>query len=127
MGSVVGMDASSLARLIALGRIGLGAGLTVAPGLVGRTWVGADGATKGARVMGAGFGARDVAIGAGLWRALDSGADTRPWLLAGGAGDVVDLVATLAARRSLPLLGRVGVAAFAASGAALSVWTARRS
>jgi hypothetical protein len=39
---------------------------------------------------------------------------------------VVDLVATVAARRSLPLLGRVGVAAFAASGAALSVWTARQ-
>src|SRR6478609_6303429 len=114
------MDAVTVARQIAVRRIVLGGALTVAPGLVARTWVGES--TTGAKVLGAGFGARDVAIGAGLWHALDSGAHTRPWLLAGAGGDVVDLVATLAARRSLPLLGRVGVAAFAASGAVLSVW-----
>jgi hypothetical protein len=118
------MEATTIARQIALGRLVLGGVLTVAPGLVTRTWVGES--TTGAKVLGAGFGARDVAIGAGLWHALDSGADTRPWLLAGAAGDAVDLVATVAARSSLPLLGRVGVAAFAASGAALSVWTARQ-
>jgi hypothetical protein len=118
------MEATTTARLIALGRIGLGGVLTVAPGLVTRTWVGET--TTATKVLGAGFGARDVAIGAGLWHALDSGAQARPWLLAGAAGDVADLVATLAARRSLPLLGRVGVAAVAATGAALSVWAARQ-
>ena len=118
------MEATTIARQIALGRLVLGGVLIVAPGFVTRTWVGES--TTGATVLGAGFGARDVAIGAGLWHALDSGADVRPGLLAGAAGDAVDLVATVAARRSLPLLGRVGVAAFAASGAALSVWTARQ-
>ncbi len=125
-GSVRSMDASSVARLLALGRLVLGAGLTVAPGLVARAWVGSDGASTGAKVLGAGFGARDVAIGAGLWHALDTDGDARAWLLAGAAGDVADLVATLAARRSLPLLGRVGVAAVAATGAGLSVWAARQ-
>ena len=118
------MEANTVARSIALGRLVLGGVLTVAPGLMTRAWVGES--TTGAKVLGAGFGARDVAIGAGLWHALASGADARPWLLAGAAGDAVDLLATLAARRSLPWLGRVGVAGFAASGAALSVWTARQ-
>ncbi|MDA0179693.1 hypothetical protein OJ997_05265 [Solirubrobacter phytolaccae] len=120
------MDASTVARLIAVGRLGLGAGLTVVPGVFGRVWLGADGTTTAAKVLGAGFGARDVAIGGGLWHALENGADARPWLLAGAAGDAADLLATLAARRSLPLLGRTGVVAFAASGAALSVWAARQ-
>ena len=126
MGSVRGMDATSVARLIALGRLGLGAGLVAAPGLAGRAWVGAEGATTGAKVLGAGFGARDVAIGSGLWRALERGEDASGWLLAGAAGDVADLLATLAARRSLPVLGRLGVPVLAASGAALSVWAARQ-
>jgi hypothetical protein len=120
------MDAFTVARVIALGRVGLGAGLTVAPGLVGRVWVGPDGGTTGAKVLGAGFGARDVAIGAGLWQALETGGDARSWLLAGAAGDAADLVASLAARRSLPLLGRTGVVAVAAGGAALSLWAARQ-
>src|SRR6478609_10307355 len=98
------MDAVTVARQIAVGRIVLGGALTVAPGLVARTWVGES--TTGAKVLGAGFGARDVAIGAGLWRALDAGQDARPWLLAGAAADAADLLATLAAGRSLPLLGR---------------------
>ena len=126
MGSVRDMDASTLARLIALGRLGLGAGLTVAPGLVGRVWVGAGGASTGAKVIGAGLGARDVAIGAGLWRALERGEDASGWLLAGAAGDLADLVATVAARDALPVLGRFGVPVIAASGAALSVWAARQ-
>lgn len=120
------MDATTVARSLALGRLGLGAVLTVTPGLVGRLWVGPDGATTGAKVVGAGFGARDVAIGAGLWHALESGGDARSWLLAGAAGDAADLAATLLARRSLPLLGRVGVAAVAATGAGVSVWAARQ-
>jgi hypothetical protein len=118
------MEATSIARVIALGRIGLGGVLTVAPGFVTRTWVGET--TTATKVLGAGFGARDVAIGTGLLRALDSDGDARPWLLAGAAGDLADLVATLAARRSLPLLGKVGVTAVAATGATLSVWAARQ-
>lgn len=126
LGSVLRMDAAFLARSLALGRLALGGGLTVAPGLAARPWIGSDASSTGAKVLGAGFGARDVAIGAGLWHALESGADARPWLLAGAAGDAADLLATMAARRSLPLLGRVGVCAIAASGAALSVWAARQ-
>jgi hypothetical protein len=119
------MEATTIARQLALGRIAIGGALTVAPGLVTRLWVGEAGTA--AKVLGAGFGARDVAIGAGLWRALDAGDDTRPWLLAGAVSDVADLAATLAARRSLPLLGRVGVAAVATTGAALGVWAVRQA
>ena len=99
--------------------------LTVAPGVVTRTWVGED--TTGAKVLGAGFGARDVAIGAGLWRALDAGEDARPWLLAGAASDAADLLATLAARSLDAALGRVGDGDGRRRGRGVSgVWAARQ-
>ena len=115
LGSVPGMEATTIARLLALGRMSLGGVLTVTPGFVTKTWVGE--ATPGAKVLGAGFGARDVAIGAGLWRALDAGEDARPWLLAGAASDAADLLATLAAGGSIPRLGRAATVTVAAAGA----------
>jgi hypothetical protein len=120
------MDASLVARSLALGRIALGGGLTVAPALATRAWLGGDASSTGVKVVGAGLGARDLAIGAGLWHALERGADVRPWLLAGVAGDLADGLGTIAARRSLPLLGRVGVAALATSAAGLGLWAARQ-
>jgi hypothetical protein len=125
-GSVRGMEVTTVARQIALARIALGTGLTIAPGLVARSWIGSDATRTGAKVLSAGFGARDVAIGAGLLHALDNGGDPRPWLVVGAAGDLADMLATLAARRSLPF-GRIGVAAVAASGAGLSLWAARKA
>ena len=120
------MDATSVARQLALGRLVLGAGLTAAPGLVTRMWLGSDSSGPSAKVIGRGLGARDVAIGAGLWRALDEGANLRPWLLAGVAGDLADGLGTLAAGRSAPLLGRVGIPALALGAAGLGVWAARQ-
>jgi hypothetical protein len=117
------MEATTVARQIALARAVLGTGLIAAPGLVSRVWL--REATTATKVLGAGFGARDVALGAGLLHALDRGTDPRPWLLAGAAGDVADLAGTLLARRSLSVLG-VSIAAVAAGGAGLSLWAARQ-
>src|SRR5215213_7170777 len=103
------MNARDLARQLAVGRVALGAGLIAAPGLLTRPWLGAVGATAGARVLSAGFGARDVAIGAGALRALAGGGAAREWLLAGALADTADLAATLAARRTLPAFGVISV------------------
>src|SRR4051794_19179789 len=102
------MDAPTVARQVAYGRIALGAALAVAPGLVARGWIGSSITSTGTRVLARGFGLRDVAIGAGTLSALEAGRPTRDWLLAGALADVADLTATLAAGRSLPLLGRYG-------------------
>ncbi len=119
------MEPRAIASLLATGRIVIGAGLTAAPGLVGRPWVGGVADTTGARALSAGFGARDIAIGAGLARALQSGGPARGWLLAGAFADAVDFTATLAARRSLPRFGVLSTGALAATGVVAGLWAAR--
>jgi hypothetical protein len=119
------MNARTLASLVASGRIAAGIGLALTPGLVTRPWIGAVAGTTGARVLSAGFGARDVAIGAGTLRALGSGGAVHEWLLAGALTDAADLVATVAGRRSLPAFGVAGAGALAATGVVAGVWAAR--
>jgi hypothetical protein len=119
------MDARTIASLVAVGRIGAGLGLTFAPQLVTRPWIGEVADTTGAKVLSAGFGARDVAIGAGTANALRSGEGVREWLLAGVLSDTADLLATLARRRGLPKTGVAATSALAASGVVLSLYALR--
>jgi hypothetical protein len=113
-----------LASQLAIGRVAIGGALAIAPALASRGWIGDASATPGAQALARGFGARDVAIGAGALAALRAGRPTRDWMLAGALSDFGDLVATLRARDALPPLGRYGVAALAATGASLSLWAA---
>ena len=110
-----------LARAMAAGRVLLGAGALAAPGATGRAWLGED--RPATRLMLRGMGARDVALGAGLARALRGGGDVRGWLASGALADAGDLVAALAAARSLDrrvtLVG-LGAAVAAALGVALA-------
>jgi hypothetical protein len=111
------MDARSLGRAVAVGRIGFGLGLILAPERVTGPWLGRDARRAGTRVAARGLGARDVGLGAG---ALAAGEDALAvWLAAAVAGDLADLTATLAAGDSLPLSGRLLVGALAAGGAGL--------
>ena len=111
------MDARTAARLLALGRIGMGAALLAAPERITRTWLGADGGTAGASVMGNVIGVRDLALGLGQLRG-----DARPWVLAGVACDLVDGVVTLRSREHLPAFGVAATAAMAFAGAAAGAW-----
>ena len=101
-------------RALAWGRIGLGLGLVVVPGVAARTWFGQE--APAARLMLRSIGARDVALGVGLL----TSADGRPWLLAGIGADIVDCLASLrsageiSASKILP--GSVLALAFAAAG-----------
>ena len=111
------MTAPLIARFVAAGRIGFGVALIVAPERVTSPWLGRDAARPGARVLTRGLGARDLALGVGALAAADS--QLQPWVAGAIVADTADLVATVAAGRSLPLTGRALVGTVAAGGAVL--------
>jgi hypothetical protein len=116
------MDARTLARTLAYGRIALGASLVVAPARAARGWVGDDGARPGARVLAVALGARDVAIGAGTVRAIARGSGEHEWLVGSAFCDAADFVATFSRRDALPKAGALGVSALAGSATLLGLW-----
>jgi hypothetical protein len=116
------MDARTLARTLAYGRMALGASLVVAPARAARGWVGEDGTRPGARVIAVALGARDVALGAGTMRAVDRGSGEHEWLVASVLCDTADLLATFSRRDALPKAGALGVSALAGSAALAGLW-----
>jgi len=106
--------AHTAARMIAAGRVLIGAVLFAAPDLVAAPWVGDDARTDGARVVVRALGARDAALGAGTLAAAGDGAQLRRWLLASSASDAADFVATLAGPRTPARTAVLGLAATAA-------------
>jgi hypothetical protein len=116
------MDAHSIARLQALGRLGLGAGLTLAPGRFAGGWVGGVADRREGQALSIAAGARDVAIALGALRALGDGRGASGWVRAGVLADAADAFATWRARDSLPPLAAPAVLAIACSSAALGLW-----
>ena len=116
------MNVTKLARGLALNRISFGIGLTLAPGLYARTWVGSDAAREDTtKVLARALGARDLALGAGGLLALRAGdvERSRRWFAAQGLTDSVDLIATVAAR-DVPWPARVFAGVMAAGSAAIA-------
>jgi hypothetical protein len=111
------VDAALTARVVALGRIGFGLALVLAPGTVTAGWLGEDSARAGTQVATRGLGARDIALGAGALVAPR--AQLRPWMAAAILADAADLVSTVGAGSGIPLAGRVLVGALASGGVAL--------
>jgi hypothetical protein len=110
----------------AAARIVLGCTLVLAPGAVGRLWLG-DGA-RGALVPGLlrVVGVRDLALGAAVLAARDDG-DRRRLLALCAVADAVDaVVSAVRVRRVAPAGGVVGAVA-AAAGAAVGAAAARRT
>jgi hypothetical protein len=101
------MDPQATGRQLGIGRIVIGAALTFAPQRTGRAWLGDIARRPGAAVAVRSLGARDLAIGAGLVRALDTGADSKPWLLASAAADAADAIGTVLAWKHLARPGRL--------------------
>ena len=114
---IAGVDPRLISRVVAAGRIALGAGLLVRPELLTVPWIGRDGRRSGARVLARAVGARDLALGAGALTSGDSGLER--WLQAAVLADATDFFATVAAGDELPAPGRVLVGATALSGALL--------
>ncbi|HSL59889.1 MAG TPA: hypothetical protein VK866_18735 [Acidimicrobiales bacterium] len=119
------MDHRHLSRLLALGRVALGVGLTVAPRRIGAAWVGDAADQPGATVLARALGVRDVALGVGVLGALDRGdPSVRHWVTWAAAADAVDAAASVLAFGTLPRGRRVAVVALATSAAVVG-WAAR--
>ena len=112
----------SLARLVAWGRVGIGAGAIVAPTSMARPWIGPGARGWDRRLLARTMGGRDLALGVGALRALGvSDAEARPWVALGGTADAVDAVATVLAFGSLPHRSRWGILAVTVGAAAVSI------
>jgi hypothetical protein len=121
-GSLRRMDARSIAGLQALGRLGLGAGLVLAPGVFAGGWVGGVADRREGQTLAIAAGARDVAIALGALRALERRGGAAGWVRAGLLADAADAYATWRARDSLPALAAPAVLAIAGGSAALGLW-----
>jgi len=116
------MDHRHAARLLAVGRMGAGALLLVAPGRAGGAWAGPEASRPATKLFIRALGIRDLALGVGLFRALDAGdPQARTWLDWGAASDAVDAAATLLAFGSLPARGRLGILGLAVGATAVAV------
>jgi hypothetical protein len=113
------------ARVLAAGRIAIGAALLAAPRLTVGVWIGRDAAAGGVAPVGRALGVREVVLGGMLLHTLDRPQVAQRWLRALSICDAVDLAATLAAGRALPRHGRGLVIALASAGAAGQLWAAR--
>ena len=114
------------ARVLGLGRVGLGITAVVAPRLPLWPWVGWEAArSRPARLLAQALGVRDVALGAGLVLALRRGAPARGWVEAGGLADLGDATITLLSFRRLPRRSRWAVLAAAGGGALAAPLLAR--
>ncbi len=99
------MNYRIVARILSAGRLALGVGLVLAPGRLGRGWIGDDAEHASTKVLTRSLGARDIALGGGALLALrrDGGTGAaRSWLQAAVVADVVDAVGTGIAFRHLP-------------------------
>jgi hypothetical protein len=119
------VDVRTLARQQALGRIVVGAGLTLAPRLAGEGWFGRDSHRPATQVAIRALGARDLAIGLGTAYTAGQGHGARPWLWAGILADATDLAGTLKARDDLTPLAVAIVGAVAGGSALLGLWFSR--
>ncbi len=96
----------SPARTAAIAVLGLrlayGAGLIAAPRRLAERWLGPGAATAPVQVPLRGLGARELVIHGFAIAAALRGEPLRPYLAASAAGDVSDILATLAGRSELP-------------------------
>ncbi len=120
------MEDQQLARLLAATRVGVGALFLLAPGFVGRAWVGEGASDPPVKALTRALGARDAALGLGALIALEQGGTTRGWLKASALADAGDAVATLAAWEDLPGRRRWLALAASVSAAYLGTRLARR-
>jgi hypothetical protein len=119
------MDESTLALIIARGRIAFGAAAFIAPGLVSRTMTGSK-KPRGAETMFTRmWGARDFALGLGVLVAIDHGTPVRGWLEGSATADAGDAIGALLSRKNLSENGFRGTVAIASS-AAVTGWLLSR-
>jgi hypothetical protein len=116
--------AREAARLLAAGRVAIGAGLLVAPRLSLGMWIGRDAAAGAVSAPARALGIREVMLGTMALHVVDEPGVGSGLLRTLAVCDAVDLLATVAVRRSLPPAGVATIAAMAATAAAGQLWAA---
>jgi hypothetical protein len=114
------------AAMLAVGRAALGMVVLAAPERVTAGWLGSEHASQPVvQDLARSLGARDVALGlATLWTLDDPVAGARVQGAA-AAVDTVDALATILARKALPVKGVLGTVAIAGGAAAAGFYLAR--
>ena len=116
----------AVAGALALGRVGLGAAVLVAPEGVTSRWLGEHAQHPAVRYLAHSLGVRDVALGALALRSLRDRRFAAETQVACAMADAVDAIATFSARAELPPAGALGTVAVAGTAAAAELWLARR-
>jgi hypothetical protein len=109
-----------------MNRISFGAGLLVAPGMYGRTWIGAAARDPATKVFARALGARDLALGLGALATLDDPDASRRWFLGHALADGADVVATWLGRDRLPAPARAFALVMAAGSTVVGALSAAR-
>ncbi len=107
------------ARILAVGRVGIGAALLLRPVRAGTPWVGRKAAKqRGTQALLRSMGARDIVIGMIALHTLKNPQVGPRWQRTCAAIDAVDALVTVMAIGDLPIYGVVGVTALAGGSAA---------
>lgn len=109
------------ARAIGVGRIAFGVALLAVPDKIGASWLGEGGKTAPTQVALRGLGARDAVIGMAMIHTAGDADRGYRWARTSAAGDIADIVATVAARSLLPRSGVLGTVALGGATAAASI------
>jgi hypothetical protein len=115
------MDDRDVVRLLSVARAAVGIIWLLAPHKVIKAWTGEDAPSVSARVVGRGFGGRDLALAVGTLITLKDERALATWLKAGALADAADAAGTLAAFKELDGVRRLFWAATAAGTAALGL------
>jgi hypothetical protein len=83
-------------------RVAYGAGLIAAPERLARRWLGPAAGAPPTQVPLRGMGAREIVVHSAAIAAVLREEPLRPFLVASIAGDLADILATVAGRRGLP-------------------------
>jgi len=116
--------ARDLARVMAAGRVAIGVALLVAPRLSLGVWIGREAAAGPMAAPGRALGIREVVLGGLTLHVVDRPRVGARMLRALAVCDAVDLLATLAARRSLSPVAVTAISAMALPAAAGQLWAA---
>ena len=117
------MDPHHAARLLAIGRMLVGALLVSAPSVASRA-MGGGRPPASASLFVRAMGARDLALGAGAVAALADGRDAARWVRMGAAADAADAAAVLLAGRELGAVGTAAGTTIASAAAGVGFRTA---
>jgi hypothetical protein len=109
----VSLSPLTAARLMAGGRVAIGAALLAVPEKASRQWLGDVSATAGGQVAVRALGIRDLLLGAITLHTLSHPQIGPRWVQMCAVADTVDAVATSAARDELPTVGAWGTIALA--------------